>query len=94
MKGSKDVLGAQVGNIKLAAMLQEKGLEAHPEKTCFIICGSKKYKQDVERDLKGRKIMFGKFPVKQKDSDKYLGQILHTGGLEESAVLLQRREWG
>ena len=38
MKDSKDVLGAQVGNIKLAAMLQEKGLEAHPEKKCVIIC--------------------------------------------------------
>ena len=37
MRSSKDVLSTKVGNIKLAAMLEEKGLEAHPEKTCFIL---------------------------------------------------------
>ena len=44
LRGSKDVMGTQVGNIKMAAMLEEKGLEAHPDKTCFIVCGSRKYK--------------------------------------------------
>ena len=39
LRGSEDVLSTQVGNIKLAAMMEEKGLEAHPDKTCFIICG-------------------------------------------------------
>ena len=29
--------------------------------------------------------MFGKFPVKQKISEKYLGQVLHSGGVECSA---------
>ena len=29
--------------------------------------------------------MFDKFQVKQKVSDKYLGQILHSGGVEASA---------
>ena len=43
LKGSKDAKDAQVGNIRLAAMLKGKGLEAHPEKTCFIICDSKEY---------------------------------------------------
>ena len=33
MKGSKSVKDAQVGNIKLAAMLEDKGLVAHPDKT-------------------------------------------------------------
>ena len=50
MKSSKDVLSTQVGNIKLAAMLEEKGLEAHPDKTCFIVCGGNKYKEKVEHD--------------------------------------------
>ena len=35
MKGSKDVRGAQAGNIKLSAMLKDKGLEAHPDKNFF-----------------------------------------------------------
>ena len=34
LKGSKDVLSTQVGNIKSAAMLVKNGLEANPDKTC------------------------------------------------------------
>ena len=30
--------------------------------------------------------MFGNFVVKERVSDKYLGQILHGGGLEQSAL--------
>jgi hypothetical protein len=37
VKENKDVMGAQAGNIKLAAMVT-----AHPDKTCDIVCGSKK----------------------------------------------------
>ena len=85
MKSSRNVMDTQVGNIKLAAMLQEKGLEAHPDKTCFIVCGSNKYKQNVDQDLKRQTIMFGEFPVKHREYDRYLGQILHGGGLEQSA---------
>ena len=44
LRGSKDVMDTQVGNIKLAAMLEEKGLEAHPDKTCFIVCSSRRYR--------------------------------------------------
>ena len=85
MRSSKDVLSTKVGNIKLAAMLEEKGLEAHPDKTCFIVCGGNKYKEKVEHDLERNPLMFGQFPVKQKEYDRYLGQTLHSGGLEISA---------
>ena len=85
MKGSKDVMGAQTGNIKLAAMLKDKGLDAHPDKTCFLVCGSKTFKEKAQKELEGNPLMFDKFPVKQKVSDKYLGQVLHSGGVEASA---------
>ena len=48
LKGSKDVMAAKVGNIKLSAMLQDKGLEAHPDKTSFIVRGSNKFKQKAK----------------------------------------------
>ena len=85
MKGSKDVIAAQAGNTKLAAMLQDKGLDAHPEKTCFLICGSKGFKEKSQKELEVNPLKFGTFPVKQKVSDKYLGQVLHSGGVEASA---------
>ena len=85
MKGSKDVLDTQVGSISLATMLESKGWEAHRDKTCFIVCGSKKYKQMVNLDLDRNRLIFGQFPVKQKECDLYLGQMLHGGGLAQSA---------
>ena len=78
-------MGTQVGNIKLSAMLEEKGLEAHPDKTCFIVCGNRKFKDNVEKDLKRNPLLFGNFPVKHRKHDRYLGQVLHGGALDCSA---------
>ena len=73
MKGSKNAMDARTGNIKLAAMLKDKGLNARPDKTCYIGCGSKQFKETVDKDFKANPVMFDKFSVKQKVSDKYLG---------------------
>ena len=86
MKGSKNALDARTRNIKLAAMLKDKGLNAHPDKICYIVCGSKQFKEMVDKDFKANPLIFDKFPVKQKVSDKYLGQVLHMGGVEQSAT--------
>ena len=94
MKGSKDVSGAQAGNIKLAAMLKDKGLSAHPDKTCFLVCGSKSFKDKTQKQLEINPLLFDKFPVKQKVSDKYLGQVLHSGGVEASAEATVRERSG
>ena len=90
MNSSKDVMGAQVGNMKLATMFQDKGLEAHKDKTCFIVVGYKSYKRMVEQDLVGNQ--FDHFDVKQRTADRYLGQVLHGGGLEKcaEATVLER----
>ena len=85
MNSSKDVMGAQVGNIKLASLFEDKGLTAHPNKTCFIVCGSKNYKKKMEQELVLNPLKFGNFLVKQRASDRYLGQVLHEGGLEKCA---------
>ena len=74
LKGSKDIAAAKVGNIRIAKMLEDKGLEAHPDKTSFIICGSKQFRQKAKDE------------VKEKISDKYLGQMLHGAGLSESSL--------
>ena len=87
MRGCEDVLGTQIGNTKLAAMLEEKGLEAHPDKTCFIVCGNKKYKESIESNIKKSPLMFGEFAVQHREYDRYLGQILHGGGLDRSAEM-------
>ena len=52
MKGSKDMLGAQAGNVKLATMLKDKVLSAHPDKTCYIVCGSRSSRRKLIRTYK------------------------------------------
>ena len=66
MRSSKDVLSTQVGNTKLAVMFEENGLEAHPDKTCFIVCGSRRFKEKVEHDLKRNPLMFDSFLSSKK----------------------------
>ena len=39
----------------------------------------------MESDLQQNPLKFGDFPVKQKEFDRYLGQILHGGGLDRCA---------
>ena len=83
-KPNHDVMSAQSGMTRLSAMLVERGLEAHRDKTSYLVCGSKEYKKKTEEQLLLMPLRFGEFNVKRKSSDKYLGQIIHEGGLTES----------
>ena len=85
-KPSKGVLEAQVANTKLSHMFIEKGLEAHPDKTGFIVFGSKEYKAEINTQLEANPLFLGGLPIKRKESDKYLGQILHTDGVRASCA--------
>ena len=62
-------MGTQAGNIKLAAMLKNKGLTAHPDKTCYIVCGTKKFKTKVGKDIQTNHLVFDTFDIKQHVSD-------------------------
>ena len=79
-----DVISAQSGMTRLAAMLTERRLEAHKNKTCYIVCGSKEYQTKTNKEPMLMPLMFGEFPAKRKESDKYLGQTIHEDGLEAS----------
>ena len=83
-KPCEDVATTQCGMTKMAMMLEERGLDAHPDKTSYIVFGSEEYKKKTENEVRNMPLTFGKFVVKAKKSDKYLGQILHEDGLGES----------
>ena len=86
-KPSKGVKEAQAHMIKLGYMFQDKGLEAHPDKTGYIAFkGSKESMVKIEKELKVNPIMFEKFSMNRRTKDKYLGQILHEDGLAASAA--------
>ena len=75
---------ARVGNTKLHMMLSERLLVCHPKKTCYVLYGTKKYKQRVREEVETCPLMFGSFEMKEKEQDLYLGDVLHSLGLAAS----------
>ena len=68
---------------KLSYMFEDKGPEAHPDKTGYIVIkGDKEDVKRVEKEVEATPINFGEFTMSRKQKDKYLGQIIHEDGLE------------
>ena len=87
-KPSQGVQEAQNHMLKLAYMVEEKGLEAHPDKTAYIIMkGNKKNVVMMEKELKNNPLRFGQyFTMTRRKEDKYLGQYLHEDGTAASVA--------
>ena len=84
-KPSRGVREAQGHMNKLAYMCQDKGLEAHPDKTGYILIkGNNKDVGRMEKELELNPLKFGQFFMSRKVQDKHLGQILHQDGLAAS----------
>ena len=79
---TEDVKSTRVGNAKLAAMTSEKGLKAHEKKTTFVIIGTKEYRESMEKEVKETPVSFGMFTCKPSCSEVYLGEVIHSQGLE------------
>ena len=67
---------ARVQVVKLGNLIQEKVLEAHQEKSGYLVLGSKAFKRRTEKEFEISPLNFKKFPLKQKKTDKYLGQVI------------------
>ena len=72
------------GNVKIARMLELKGLECHRTKMTFLTIGTKKYRKKIEEELQSCPIIFGNFECKPKSQDLYLGDMISADGLEAS----------
>ena len=78
---------AQIHMTKIAFLFEDKGLDAHPDKTAYILFkGNKKNVAKMEKELELNPIKFGEFTMSRKNQDKYLGQILHEDGLRASVA--------
>ena len=81
---ANDIASAKAGNHKLSFLMKEKQLKVHPDKTGFIAIGTKDYQQKIANETNESPIMFGEIVTKSKESDKYLGDIIHRDGLAAS----------
>ena len=91
---AEDVASARIGNIKLNAMMEDKMLTCHPTKTCYLVVGTPRYKENIQNEIKNNPLMFGKFECKEKHSDVYLGDVISCQGLEHSVEMPVKKRLG
>ena len=61
---------------KITDMLKQKTLNAHPDKSGYLILGSQSIANSMKLELKQDPIYLNKFNLKQKTEEKYLGQVI------------------
>ena len=76
-------LCARVANIKVDMMAKEKTITLNQDKTVCLVMGSDKQKEEVRRELELKPLMCGDFETRLVESDKWLGDWLHSWGLGE-----------
>ena len=75
-------MSTRAGNAKLSTISIEKGLQAHETKTTFVVIGAKKYREQMEKEITASPGMFGSLKCQPLESEVYLGEVIHSKGLE------------
>ena len=77
-------MDAQAGNIKIETCMETKVLDLHQDKSCFIIIGSTAATTELRKELIENPLtLYGK-DMKEKKFERYLGDLIHGGGVAES----------
>ena len=78
---------------KMAIMLKDKGSEAHPSKTGYILFkGNKKDDEKMEKEV--MPLLFSNFQMKRKTEDKHIEHMLHEDSLAASVTLMVQDRTG
>ena len=78
-----DSKGAKVSGNIITASLDELAMLAHPDKTVQIVVGHQDYIIAMKEELEKNPTFIQGFKVGVKDSEKYLGFQLKSGGVKE-----------
>lgn len=70
-------------NVLIDRVMKQRGLSLNEEKTTCIIIGTKKQKLKATTELQKDPLFCGQFITQERQKDKWLGQILSSGGLAD-----------
>ena len=74
--------------------METKVLDLHQDKSCFIIIGSKKVTKEIHKEIEMFPLtLYGK-NMKEKCSEKYLGDFIHQDGVAQSVEATVNDRWG
>ena len=77
---------ARLANQKMDKVVKQLNLSLNQDKTVCTIIGSLKQRNKVKQELESQPLMCGQFETKLVDKFKWLGQILSSRGLSDSAA--------
>ena len=84
---------AQAVNTKMECVATTKLLEFNVDKSCYIVIGKKKRRQELRKQIEDNPIELCGSRMKESDTVKYLGDFISCKGLKESAsVIISRRK--
>ena len=63
---------------KMTQMLKHKTLDAHPDKSGYLVLGSESFTDSIKQEIEQDPIWFNKFRLKLKTQEKYLGQVFKS----------------
>ena len=87
------VWGAQSGNNKMESVMETKLLDFNLDKSCVIVMGSRLKKAEINEQLRENPLKLCGQEMKCVAMEKYLGDMLSSGGLSDSvqATVLKRK---
>ena len=90
----RSVSDAQAGNSRMETLSETKLLNYNLEKSCFLVLGKKKAKEEVQSQLKSTPLTLCGQAMMQSDSAKYLGDWLSSDGLADSVRITISKRLG
>ena len=90
---TSSIEAAQKGNTIMNSAMKRKQLELNADKCCVIVFDRKSKAKSTREIINNNSLLsIGHQMIKAKEKDKYLGDILHEGGLGKSveATIIDR----
>ena len=83
---TNSINASRASKFKVDKVMKTKQLCLNPDKTCYIMFGKTKQLEEARKLLEKEPMMCGSFVVKEKECDKYLGEIFHSESLDRSVL--------
>ena len=86
--------GAQATNNRISALMNLKQLQINVDKSSFVLIGNTQHVKQMRDLIKNNPITFNNEEVKERTSEKYLGEQIHSEGLKKSVEdTVNKRYW-
>ena len=89
-----DPASVQMGNDRMEAMAETKLLDFNMTKSCMIVIGKPNIKKEMEAQLLVNPPKLYGQNMKQSNEEKYLGEMINSGGLSDSVTATVAKRTG